>query len=120
MGPGLKERRSSMDEPYVGPQKRARQARPSRFSRFPVEEDELNRGVEAPRVDLSKLKVVSLRKYAKTFDLDISPTAPKDELTSAVIKHWNSQPPLGEAEVLVRFALAARRQHGCGGNPNIR
>lgn len=36
-------------------------------------------------------QVVSLRKYAKAFDLDISPTAPKEELTSAVIKHWNAQ-----------------------------
>jgi hypothetical protein len=36
-------------------------------------------------------QVVSLRKYAKAYDLDIAPTAPKEDLIFAIMKHWTHQ-----------------------------
>ncbi|KAG7670461.1 hypothetical protein Ndes2526B_g00213 [Nannochloris sp. 'desiccata'] len=42
------------------------------------------------RVDLTKLKVQALRKYTKVYELQgIHPQSSKEELTSAVSRHWN-------------------------------
>jgi hypothetical protein len=44
----------------------------------------------ASRVKLDKLKIQSLRKYAKTYDLpSVHPQSSKEELLVAVKRHWD-------------------------------
>ncbi|KAK2077918.1 hypothetical protein QBZ16_003786 [Prototheca wickerhamii] len=46
---------------------------------------------ETPRVDLTKLKVHALRKYTKVYEVPgIGPQSSKEDLTSAVSRHWNT------------------------------
>ena len=37
------------------------------------------------------MQASSLRKYVEAFDLDIPPTAGKEQLILAVSRHWNQQ-----------------------------
>ncbi|KDD76474.1 hypothetical protein H632_c213p0 [Helicosporidium sp. ATCC 50920] len=64
---------------------------------------------QAPRVDLSKLKVQALRKYTKVYDVPgISPHASKEDLTSAVSKHWSTMTVSEESVLLNLMRIRSR------------
>ncbi|KAK9826139.1 hypothetical protein WJX81_008166 [Elliptochloris bilobata] len=93
--------------------KRQRQTRPSRFSnQFQGKESSLGPRDQEGRLyagmDWSKFKVQSLKKYAKTYELDVSNLSSKEELTSAIQRHW-AQQVLNENEVLFNLGLACRK-----------
>ncbi|KAL6784633.1 hypothetical protein ACKKBG_A02575 [Auxenochlorella protothecoides x Auxenochlorella symbiontica] len=64
----------------------------------------------APRVDLTKLKVHALRKYTKVYEVPgIGPQSSKEDLTSAVSKHWNTM-TVSEESVLQNL-MRVRGRH---------
>lgn len=53
----------------------------------------------APRVDLTKLKVQALRKYAKVYDIPYHPSTGKEDLAGLISRHWDKM-VVSEEQVL--------------------
>lgn len=68
----------------------------------------------AGRVDLSKLKVVSLRKYSRVYELNtVSSSSTKEELCAAVKEHFANH-RVDESDVL--YNLSQRKKEQQRGN----
>lgn len=64
----------------------------------------------AVRVDLAKLKVQTLRKYTKQFEVQgVHPTSSKEDITKAVTEHWNAVQITEEA--VLQNLLKVRGRH---------
>ncbi|EFN53137.1 expressed protein [Chlorella variabilis] len=64
----------------------------------------------AARVDLAKLKVQTLRKYTKQYEVQgVHPTSSKEDITRAVTEHWNSVQITEEA--VLQNLLKVRGRH---------
>lgn len=64
----------------------------------------------ATRVDLNKLKVQTLRKYTKQYEVQgVHPTSSKEDIAKAVTEHWNAL-PISEETVLQNL-LKVRGRH---------
>ncbi|KAI7845335.1 hypothetical protein COHA_001176 [Chlorella ohadii] len=66
----------------------------------------------ATRVDLNKLKVQTLRKYTKQYEVQgVHPTSSKEDIAKAVTEHWNAL-PISEETVLQNLLKASPRVAG--------
>lgn len=64
----------------------------------------------ASRVDLNKLKVQTLRKYTKQYEVaGVHPTSSKEDIARAVTDHWNSVQITEEA--VLQNLLKVRGRH---------
>lgn len=64
----------------------------------------------AARVDLNKLKVQTLRKYTKQYEVQgVHPTSSKEDIAKAVTEHWNSVQITEEA--VLQNLLKVRGRH---------
>ncbi len=73
------------------------------------EPETLDVALPASRVALDKLKIQTLRKYAKTYDLpSVHPQSSKEELLAAVKRHWDGA-RIGE-EALVSSLMRLRQR----------
>merc|ERR1719199_915605 len=91
-----------------------RPQRPTRFLAPPTKyvdgEDPIpDAALPASRANLEHLKVQSLRKYAKTYDLpSVHPQSSKEELLAAVRRHWDACKINEEAVVASLMRLRQR------------
>ncbi|GBG64679.1 hypothetical protein CBR_g46221 [Chara braunii] len=66
--------------------------------------------VVLPKVDLSRLETAALRRYKRHFNLvEIGPNSSKEQLLTAVGKHFVSQ-TVDECKVITCFMQAAKKQ----------
>ncbi|CAK0782980.1 hypothetical protein CVIRNUC_006175 [Coccomyxa viridis] len=63
------------------------------------------------RVDFTKMKVASLRRYIQAHDIqEVDPQSPKDELVAAVSRHWYNS-VVKEDVVLFNLVTAFKKAH---------
>ncbi|WIA29160.1 hypothetical protein OEZ86_011671 [Tetradesmus obliquus] len=62
----------------------------------------------ASRIDFTKLELGSLQRYRKVYKLPEHPTATRDDLLAAIVRHF-SNIYVDEDETLIKFAMACRR-----------
>ncbi|KAK9828623.1 hypothetical protein WJX72_001143 [[Myrmecia] bisecta] len=103
-----------VDWPHQGPHAQMKRSRPAK-SRFPSRDADAYGAYAkfqtqpASRVDLSKLKVVSLRKYSKLYDLaGVTSSSSKEDLAAAVARHWNNT-VVAEEQVLIGLAQTLKK-----------
>ncbi|KAI8466267.1 MAG: hypothetical protein J3K34DRAFT_66519 [Monoraphidium minutum] len=66
-------------------------------------------------LNLMKLDTASLRRYRRVHQLgDVDASAPRDQLATAVSRHFRSQEVLDEGGVLLAFCAALRRRSSSG------
>lgn len=69
------------------------------FGVYKEDQQYANGSETAPRVDLTKLKVQALRKYAKAYDIPVHPSTQKEDLASLISRHWDKM-VVNEEQVL--------------------
>ncbi|PSC68611.1 hypothetical protein C2E20_7784 [Micractinium conductrix] len=96
------------------------------FPSFEPADDQATQ-LPATRVDLNKLKVQTLRKYTKQFEVQgVHPTSSKEDIAKAVTDHWNSVQITEEAVLQnllkgsdARLSAAPADRHGAEAAANI-
>ena len=63
-----------------------------------------------PKVDLSKLEMLSLRKYRRTYNLKGDYESSKEELVPTVTRHFAAQ-VVDEDDILLNFAFSLKKQY---------
>lgn len=69
------------------------------YASFHEDQPQYTPGEGAPRVDLTKLKLQALKKYAKAYDIPYHPSTGKEDLAGLISRHWEKM-VVSEEQVL--------------------